>query len=177
MEKPADLSYEDFSRTRYPTYEDGPCSPDPPADFRGLMIRLPRKVTIPAEGAVTLRPDTPLLPVCGLLRLASAELDALGVESTKAVVLVFVDQETATPTTFNLRPDKPEVEPEERKGLPDEGYLPSDPIVTDSVVTEYFNVDAFMFCPDFPRKSARYHVHALLGKHRSNSVALEVEAK
>jgi hypothetical protein len=179
MGKTPELSDDDFAKVRYPTYEDGPCSPDPSLDFRGLMIRLPRKVVVPVNGPLALKPDTPLLPVCGLIRLSKAEFDALNVNAIKGVVLVFVDQETGTPTSFNLRPDKPEIVPDEQ-GSVDDGtpeLRPEDQKAKNVSFSDYFNVDAFMFCPDFPRRSARYRVHALLGKHRSNSVEVEVEAK
>ncbi len=52
--------------------------------------------------------------------------------------------------------------------------LPKDQ-VEDYVFNDYFNVDAFMFRPDFPRRTARYRVHAVLGKHKSNVVEVDVE--
>jgi hypothetical protein len=55
--------------------------------------------------------------------------------------------------------------------------VPEDQIDRSHVFNDYFAVDALMFRPDFPLRSARYRVHALLGKHKSNVVDVEVEAE
>jgi hypothetical protein len=178
MEKKAERSEEDFRKAKYPTYGESPCSPEVAEEFRGLLIGVPRKARIPAAGPVTLDPDAPWLPVCGVIRLPNEELGRLGVQANKGVILVFVNQATGVPTSFNLVPDKPRAPPAptRRSDIVVLDSVPEDEIDRDYIFNQYFNVDAFMFRRDFPRETARYRVHALLGKHKSNVVEVDVEA-
>jgi hypothetical protein len=178
MERKEQRSEDDFRRVKYPTYGESACSPEVAEEFRGLLIRAPRKATIHATVPMALEPDAPWLPVCGVIRLSNQELGRIGVHAIKGVVLVFVDQSSGTPVSFNLRPDKPEAPPDPTP--PSDvvvlDSIPEDQIKRDSVFTQYFNIDALMFRPDFPRRTARYRVHALLGTYKSNVVEVDVEA-
>jgi hypothetical protein len=176
MEKKAERSEDDFRKAKYPTYGESPCSPEVAEEFRGLLIRAPRKARIPA-GPVTLDPDAPWLPVCGVIRLPDKDLESLGVVAIEGVVLVFVDRATGVPISFNLVPDKPRAPPDPTR--PSDvvvlDSVPEDQIDRDYIFNDHFNIDAFMFRRDFPRRTARYRVHALLGKYKSNVVEVEVQ--
>jgi hypothetical protein len=178
MEKKEQRSEEDFRKAKYPTYEESPCSPEVTEEFRGLLIRVPAKARFPAAGPVALEPDAPWLPVCGVIQLPSEDLDNLGVDAILGVVLVFVDRATGVPLSFNLVPDKPRAPPDRtrRSDIVVLDSVPEDQIVRNAVFTQHFNIDAFMLRRDFPRRTARYRVHALLGKYKSNVVEVDVEA-
>jgi hypothetical protein len=179
MEKAPDVSDEDFKRVTYPTYDESACSPAAPADWRGVAIRLPRRVQLPLDGPLTLQPEAAWLPICGLIRLTTRQIDALGIDPIKGTVLVFVDRATGAPVSFNLKPDKPEAPPDPTLP-PDIEVLDRPPPArpgADPAWSQYFNVDGLMFHGDFPRRSARYHVHAMLGSYRSNTVEIEVEVR
>jgi hypothetical protein len=179
MEKTAERSDEDFQKVAYPGYGECACSPAVTQEFRGLRIRVPRKVKLPASGPAPLDPKVPWLPVCGVVRLPAEEVEKLGVHPIKGLVLVFVDRATGKPVSFNLQPDKPEAPP--ARELPPDMVsfddLPEEQIDRSLVYSRHFAIDAMMFCPEFPRGSSRYRVHALLGKHKSNVVEVEVEAE
>jgi hypothetical protein len=178
MERKEQLSEADFRKVKYPRYGRSACSPEVVKEFRGLLIRVPRKATIPAAGPVVLDPDAPWLPVCGVIRLPNEDLNKLGVRPIEGVILVFVNQATGVPTSFNLVPDKPRAPPDptQRSDVVVLDSVPEDQIDRDYIFNQYFNIDALMFRPDFPRRTARYRVHALLGKHKSNVVEVDVEA-
>ena len=158
----------DFSSVRYPTYSRSACSPAIAEDLEGLVLAAPGEVDLSARAYV---------PICGAYRLRHSVLKTIDGSPIEQIVLNFVEQGGDRLFSFNLKPDKDQVQrPKEPGRSPDPAAAAPGPAVADDYfVKGYFNIDALTFYTQFPRDAGHWVVYAVLKSYKSNSVEIKVQ--
>ncbi len=147
-----------FENVDYSSFEKSACSPSLDEDFRGLVIAAPETVAMS---------DEYIFPVCGSYRVASDFYEQFQSFSNE-IVVVAVDAETHTPYASTL------LDPEYDPGVYDDDEPVDEDAAEPYLVAGWFNVNLFEFLEELPRKPGSFHVYAMIGDLKSNTLLVKV---